>query len=106
MLEVNTNKITGNARPVSLYYRGINVVNQPDTSDLDRSKAILTLLRVPALYGNDYRDLSAAAIYQAAEIAKLRGRATDEQKLREELLRRYPRTYHGRMETNQRAGRS
>jgi hypothetical protein len=104
MLEMNEKKITGLARLAALYYRGINVVDQPDTSDLDRSKAILTLLRIPALHGDEHRDLAAAAIYQSAEIAKLRRRATDEQKLRDELLRRYPRTYHGYLETNHGSG--
>lgn len=105
MLEMNAKKITGTARPVALYYRGINVLNQQDTSDLDRSKAILTLLRIPALFGNDDRELAAAAIYQAAEIAKFRGRQSDEQKLRDELLRRYAGTYHGSLEANLRSGR-
>ncbi len=105
VLDRNANKITGWARPVALYYRGINVVTQPETSDLDRSKAILTLLRIPARYESDCPDLAAAAIYQAAKISHERGRETDEQKLRDELLRRYPNTYHGHLETNQRLGR-
>jgi hypothetical protein len=105
MLEANSKKIIGGARAVALYYRGINVLDESDIGDIDRSKAMLTLLRIPAVYGQAYRDLSAAALYQAAKIAELRGRANDAQKLKEELLRRYPGTYHGALETTTRKGR-
>jgi hypothetical protein len=59
------------------------------------------LLRIPAIDGDNYRHLAAAALFQAAEIAKLRGLSDEEQKLREELRRRYPRTYHGAKKTTQ-----
>lgn len=98
MLEINGKSIAGLARPVALYYRGINVLEQKDVSDLDRTKAILTLLRIPAIYGDVHQELAAAALFQSAKITKLRGRDLDAQKLTNELLRRYPRTYHGALE--------
>ncbi len=99
ILESNSKNITGPARAVALYYRGINVLHESDIGDLELSKAMLTLLRIPAVYGEMHRELSAAALFQSAEIAKHRGREGDSQKLKEELLRRYPRTYHGALET-------
>ena len=105
MLETNSNKITGTAGVAALYYLGINNMELVDTSDVDRSKALLTLLRIPALYGTEQPDLAAAAIYQSARIAELREKKTDAQKLRDELLRRYPQTYHGLLLSNQSSGK-
>ena len=107
MLERNNHKFAGGAKPVAYYYRGIAALDfrEPkgfeDPVDIDRSKAILILLRIPALYGDMYRHLSAAAIFQSAEITKLRGLRDEEQKLKDELLQRYPRTFHGSQKTTQ-----
>ncbi|MFK7766121.1 MAG: tol-pal system YbgF family protein [Mariniblastus sp.] len=92
-----TQKLTGIEGPrcVALYYYGLTGLNPKGLSDSDRAKAMLSLLRIPAVYGDTNKSLAAAAVFQSAEIAKLRGRDEDAQKLRAQLLRRYPRTYHG-----------
>jgi hypothetical protein len=58
---------------------------------------MLSLLKVPAIYDERYPTLSAAAIFQASKVAEKRGRPAESQKLTEELLSRYIRTYHGRL---------
>lgn len=102
ILQSNINELSGQPRLAGLYYLGINALNLPDLSDADYSAAILTLLRIPAEYGDQHRDLSAAALFQAVQIARVRGREQDALKLGNELLRRYPRTYHGRLESKRR----
>ena len=120
-LESGEPTIIGQARPAALYYlamskiemhaKDIETETQKSSNqnislggglanralDSDLSKAALLLLRIPALYGDLHPHLSAAAVYQAAEIAKVRGQSNDHEKLRQQLFRRYPRTYHGRI---------
>ena len=82
-------------RMVALYYAGLTEMAGENVTDSQRAKATLTFLTIPAVYGDTHKSLSAAALFQSAEIAKLRGRDGDAQKLRTQLLRKYPRTYHG-----------
>ncbi|MFT5303090.1 MAG: hypothetical protein ACI814_003908 [Mariniblastus sp.] len=86
------------ARPLALFYLGTSMASMPGVSDSEFSRAMLMLLKLPALYGANSPELAAAALFQAAEIAKLRGMNSVAQKLREELLKRYPHTYHGELE--------
>lgn len=109
ILESGADDMVGTARIAALYYRGFCVdldaaEDASETVDIDRAKAMLALLRIPALYGDAYPDLAAAALFRCAELAKLRHRDVDEQKLRDELLKRFPRTYHGALESNNRSG--
>ncbi len=60
------------------------------------TRASLSLFRVAALYRR-YPSLSAAALFRAVEIAEATGRPDEAKILRDELLRTYPRTYHGRL---------
>ena len=107
MLEQNESALVGGARPAGFYYRGIAVLDNQepaqsdDPVDIDRAKAILMLLRIPAIYGDRYRHLAAAALFQAAEIAKLRGLSDEAERLKKELMRQYSRTYHGSKKTTQ-----
>lgn len=119
ILEKNAAAIIGLARPAAFFYLGLSKSKTHDKDlekqrkkesdlsnpgkhaqlfpamDRDLSKAALLLLRVPALYGESNPHLAAAAISQAATIAKIRGHVDEHEKLREQLFRRYPRTYHG-----------
>ena len=94
-------------RTVAMYHRGEGVLSKyPEAGgdnqvDLERSKAMLTLLQIPASFADLHPSISAAAIFQSARIAKLRGRVKDEQKLINELLKRHPQSYHGRLASNQ-----
>lgn len=107
LLEQNEATLVGGARAVAFYYRGISAleykepVGRDEPIDVDRSNAMLTLLKIPALYGDTYRHLSAAALFQAAEIAKLRELDNTHRKLQAELFRSYPRTYHASPKTTQ-----
>ncbi len=94
--QISQNEIEIEApRMVALYYAGLTEMAGENVTDSERAKATLTFLTIPAVYGGTHKSLSAAALFQSAEIAKLRGRDDDAQKLRAQLLRKYPRTYHG-----------
>ncbi len=102
LLDRNATKFTGDLRPVAIYYRALNdLLIQPksarpnQTSDVQLSKTTLMLLRIPAIYGKQHPELAAAAIFQAAKIAKSRGRHQEAQKLTQQLLQRHSHTYHG-----------
>ena len=104
ILDSEIKKMSGSARLAALFLQGTNLADIPNATDSENAKSLLTLIRIPALYGDEQPALAAAAIFQAAEIAELRKRDSDSQKLRDELLRRYPRTYHGRLEQEKRLG--
>lgn len=119
VLESNEKNIIEHARPVALYYLGLAQMKihtvaieevlqlkddlskniEPKTLsqvvDQDLSKSALIFLRIPAFYGDSNRHLSAAALFQTAQIANIRGHSTEYKKIQQELFRRYPRTYHG-----------
>jgi len=108
MLDKNSKSISGDARPVAIYYRGLSEFEIHDTKlkekpltsvvDTELSRASLMLMRLPAIYGNSNPDLAAAGLHQVAKIAKLRGQKEQSKKLSQELLQWYPRTYHGSLE--------
>ncbi len=83
-------------RAVALYLAGTQTVATESSHT-----AMLSLLAIPALFGDTYKDLSAAALYRAAELAKKNGDAKGRQNLINELLARYPGTYHGRRTTEE-----
>jgi hypothetical protein len=95
--ELGAKTLGGSARPAALYFYGVATLQSPQATDHDLSKAMLSLLKVPAIYDERYPTLSAAAIFQASKVAEKRGRPAESQKLTEELLSRYIRTYHGRL---------
>lgn len=107
ILNQNAAGMSPGASAVADYYRGTHVLtsrepSQPgDATDIERSAAMLTLIRVPANFGGVYPHLSAAALFQAAEIAKVRGLEKESKILTAELTRRYPRTFHGSKKTAQ-----
>jgi len=113
LLDKNAESLTGSARATALYYRGVSgkemVVGDKPASeieinaatDFDLSKSALLLMRIPSLYGNTHPGLSAAALFQAAEITKLRGRYLEAEKIKRQLVRTYPSTYHGSIESTE-----
>jgi hypothetical protein len=78
-------------RAVALYLAGAH----PDLDNLETQ--MLNLLSVPAIYGDRYPRLSAAALYMACSISREKSDPKQVRILVNELLRRYPNTYHGRL---------
>jgi len=84
--------LSPNTRPLAMYWLGRFRLNEAKSPDEKRA-ASLELLYLPALYGEDQPELSAAAIYlvmQTLEDLK----DNDGLALRRELLRNYPQTFH------------
>ncbi len=79
------------ARAIALYLAGA----YPDQDTFETQ--MLNLLRVPAIYGERYSNLSAAALYKAFTISREKSDPKQARILVNELLRRYPNTYHGRL---------
>jgi hypothetical protein len=110
-LEANHASLVGGAIPVAYYLGAAGVIdpqakpgndpsqlaNSPKSAINEQADAILTLLKIPALFGNQYPDLSAAALYQSSQIAKSMAWDAEYQILEQELLNRYPRSLHGQL---------
>ena len=91
-----TESAVPNIRALALYWTGVALSNG---TNRERLEGALFLLRIPASYGNQFPDLAAAALYQASQavdFGKDDGQATA---LRQELLRRYPHSWHGKLLT-------
>ena len=67
------------------------------TTDSARVDAILSLLSIPARWENQYPTLASAALYEAIQVAEKRETAEEMRIIRDELLAKYPSTYHGRL---------
>ncbi len=72
---------------------------QRQVSD-EKADAMLQLLEIPAEFGERYPVLASAALYQSSQIAKSLAWKHEEQILKQELLARYPRSYHGKLVEN------
>ncbi len=115
-LEENQQKLVGATIPLSHYLKSAkfhrsNELLLPATDDLgnavgstiesDRieefSTGMLQLLEIPASYSQTYPALSAAALYQTAQIAKSLGWSQEAEVLEQELTLRFPLTFHGRI---------
>lgn len=79
------------ARAIALYLAGA----YPDQDSTETQ--LLNLLTVPAIWGDRYPRLSAAALYRAISISREKSNPKQARILANELLRRYPNTYHGRL---------
>ena len=80
-------------RAVALYLEGMH----PSPSALSSDASLVSLLTIPALFGESFEELASAALYGAAERTGADGKSGDRRILTNELLRRYPNTYHGRL---------
>ena len=89
-------KLTEELRPVALYWLGQAGVRS--TNSAQREEAFVTLLRIPALHGRRSPDLSAAALFATFEHYREDRRLSA--RLRQELLEKYPATWHGRKALN------
>ena len=65
--------------------------------DRQYDKAILELLYLPANFGQHFKRLSAAALYQAQQFAAQSGRAQESNALKIRLLNLYPETQHAKL---------
>jgi hypothetical protein len=61
---------------------------------MDHSSGLLDLLKIPATYGAEQPDLSAAALHLAMETLSKAGDAKGSVALRKELLERYGQSWH------------
>ncbi|MEM7457267.1 MAG: hypothetical protein AAF456_23190 [Planctomycetota bacterium] len=80
-------------RAVALYLEGMHP--SPTASSSDAS--LVSLLTIPAIFGETFEEISSAALYGAAERSGKEGNVNERRILTNELLRRYPNTYHGRL---------
>ena len=63
----------------------------------DPVRLILEYVKVAAIWKDQFPNLSAAALYRAAVLAKSADMLDEADAISEELLRRYPKSYHGKM---------
>ena len=116
LLEDNKSRLTKSAVPLGLYLKSAkffqSVANPRSNhaeatgtaSEKNRqnridqySRGMLELLEIPASYGDKYPALAAAALYQTAQIAKSLEWSKEGQVMEQELLLRFPFTYHARV---------
>ncbi len=111
LLESNQANLVGGSVAVAHYLSAAEFFerqHQPDnasdqltkarqTAIDQRADAMLRLLRIPALFGERYPALSAAALYQSSQIAKSMAWDAESQTLEQELSIRYPRSFHAQL---------
>jgi len=90
LIDQHIDRLTDGARATVLYLQGTYASDNPQ-------KQLLSLLTVPALFGDRFPNLSASALFRATSLLREKGDAKEAGILRNELLRRYPNTYHGRL---------
>jgi hypothetical protein len=119
LLDDNQSKLLGAAVPLGLYLKSEKYFQTGEAlrssgaaapatklpknwqSQIDQySRVMLELLEIPASYGEMYPALAAAALYQTAQIAKSLEWSQEGQVLEQELLLRFPSTYHARVVKN------
>ena len=79
-------------RPLAVYWLGMAKLAASDPGT--RREGILELLRLPAVYGERFPELAAAALYQAMLAFDAAGERASRDAVRRELLERYGQTYH------------
>lgn len=94
LVKQSFNRLSGGPRALVFYLRGTYATDGPE-------KQLLSLLTVPAVFGERFPNLSATALYRASLLVEKQGISKDARILRNELLRRYPNTYHGRLARNE-----
>ncbi len=65
--------------------------------DIDSTSQILEYMKVPALWGERFPNIASAAIYRSIDLAKKSNMSEEAKTLAEELFRRYPKSYHGKL---------
>ncbi|MEM7784034.1 MAG: hypothetical protein AAF623_11820, partial [Planctomycetota bacterium] len=89
-------------KPLAMYFAASAVEPSQNTSndfttEIDRKKASVAFLKIPAIFEESYPTLSAAACHRCACLLRSRGLKQESQILLQELFRRYPQTYHGKL---------
>lgn len=82
-------------RAVSRYFDAIASENA--LREGDPVPVILQHMKVAALWGKQFPDVSAAALYRAARLAESVGMSDEAETISRELLRKYSKSYHGKI---------
>lgn len=90
-LEANLPGISLENKPLALYWLGRVQLSAEDVET--RKQGLVRLLRIPALYGNQSPEISAAALYHGVDFLKQLDDVRGSVALRNELLVRYGQTY-------------
>lgn len=92
LFQVNDSTMSG-PRAVSAY---LDAVALDRGGEAKPESVILSYLKVAALWGEDFPNLTASAIYRSIEVADQANMVQESNSLSAELLRRYAKSYHGR----------
>ncbi len=83
---------TGNMRPLALYWLGQAQLANPGSQI--QQEGVLSLLRIPALFGQQQPELAAAGLYLAMHEVARQGDIKGSIAIRRELLDHYGQTWH------------
>ena len=81
-------------RILALYWTG---VAKSRGSNRERMQGALTLMKIVAAYGDQFPDMSAAALYQAGKAVDFGEKDSQSESLRREIQRAFPDSWHGRL---------
>lgn len=92
LLQSNLQRLAPNIKPLAIYWLGMSKLKAPD--ERVQRQGILDLLHLPALYGDKFPELAAAALYESR--VAFAGAKDDNSRaaVRRELLEQYSQTYH------------
>jgi hypothetical protein len=85
-------RLTPANKPLAIYWLGMARATAPQ--ETAQREGVLELLHLPALYGRQYPELAAAALFQAMESLTAWGDESGRRAVRRELLDQYRQTYH------------
>jgi len=92
ILQSNLHRLAPDNKPLAIYWLGMSKLKSAD--ERVQRQGILELLHLPAIYGDKFPELAAAALYQSmvtfADAKDDNSRAA----VRRELLEQYSQTYH------------
>jgi hypothetical protein len=92
ILERNLQKFTPDNKPLAIYWLGMSKLKSGD--ELVQRQGILDLLHLPAIYGDRFPELAAAALYRTMMTFADAGDDESRAAVRRELLEQYSQTYH------------
>jgi hypothetical protein len=99
LLKSETIRLSGATEAIGWYLKSaaIFMENNLKPDSKSASTALLDLLKIPAVYGQRFPPLSAAALFQSIRIAESQAWHAEAEILRRELLNRYPNSYHAEL---------
>ena len=98
-LAAATGSLADEDRAIGWYWGGRAMLAKAN-SQQQGDEALLQLLRVPAVFGQQQAELSGAALHQCMSYLESHDQAGPSVKVRRELLDRYRFTYYGRLAAN------